>query len=89
MLTPLLLPAAEHGLLPLFAFPAGAVLYYKHLPILLVVVSLVYSATRYDDWGRILIEAVWWGLKLLAFLVAIGVVLVIVWKWWPSSFSPW
>ena len=30
---------------------------YWHLPILLVVFSLVYSATRHDRWDRILREA--------------------------------
>ena len=46
----LLSPANEHGLLPLLAAAGVDPIYYKHLPILLVVVSLVYAATRYDDW---------------------------------------
>ena len=29
---------------------------YWQLPILIVVISLVYSATRYDQWGAILPE---------------------------------
>ena len=33
---------------------------YWQLPILIVVISLVYSATRYDEWGAILREAVRW-----------------------------
>lgn len=49
--------------------------YYKHFPLLLVVISLVYAATRYDDWGQISREAIRWGLKLLLFLVLIGAVL--------------
>ena len=37
---------------PLFAYNV----YLVHLPILIVVVSVVYSATRYDQWGAILKE---------------------------------
>ena len=33
---------------------------YWHFPILLVTVSLVYSATRYENWPDILREAVQW-----------------------------
>ncbi len=42
---------------PLFAYN----IYLVHLPILIVIVSLVYSATRYDQWGAILKEALRWG----------------------------
>jgi ABC-type Fe3+ transport system permease subunit len=48
---------------------------YWHLPILIVVVSLVYSATRHDSWDKIVREAVHWGVRMTTFLVAIGVVL--------------
>jgi len=48
---------------------------YAQLPILIVVISLVYSATRYDEWRSILIEAFRWGSRMIAFLVGIGVVL--------------
>jgi hypothetical protein len=58
---------------PLFAFGI-----YWHLPILIVVVSLVYSATRYDHWSAILHESVRWGLRLAGFLVGIGVILYLV-----------
>jgi hypothetical protein len=51
---------------------------YVHLPILIVVVSLVYSATRHDDWGKILHEAVHWGLRMTTFLLTIGVVLYVL-----------
>jgi hypothetical protein len=61
-------------LIPEFA----AVPYYWHLPILIVIVSLVYSATRFDQWGPILREAVRWGLRLSAFLLVIVVVLYVV-----------
>jgi hypothetical protein len=56
----------------------AAVPYYWHLPILIVVVSLVYSATRFDQWGPIVREAVRWGLRLTGFLFAIVVVLYVV-----------
>lgn len=59
---------------PFAAFlPPGSI--YWHLPILIVVISLVYSATRYDQWGPILREAFRWGLRLTGFLVAIAVIL--------------
>jgi hypothetical protein len=53
-------------------------LYLIDLPLLVVLISLVYSATRYDDWGPIFKEAVRWGLRLVAFLGGIGVVLYIM-----------
>ena len=49
--------------------------FYLHLPILIVVVSLVYSATRHDDWNKILREALSWGIRMFTFLLVIGVVL--------------
>jgi hypothetical protein len=51
---------------------------FYQLPILIVVISLVYSATRYDDWGSIFHEAIRWGGRMALFLVAIGVVLFLV-----------
>jgi hypothetical protein len=51
---------------------------YWELPILLVVVSLVYSATRYDRWDLIWREALRWGLRMTAFLGGIGIVLYAV-----------
>ena len=59
--------------LPLFAISI-----YWHLPVLIVIVSIVYSATRSDNWRKILHEALSWGLRLGGFLVGIGVVLYIV-----------
>jgi hypothetical protein len=52
---------------------------FWHLPILIVIISLVYSATRYDEWGPIFREALRWGLRLAGFLVVIGVALYL-WK---------
>ena len=66
-------------MLPSLPIPELAVVpYYWHLPLLIVVVSLVYSATRFDQWGPILREAVRWGLRLSAFLLAILVILYVV-----------
>jgi len=45
---------------------------YWHLPILIVVVSIVYSATRFDNWGMIFHEAFRWGLRMSLFLFGIG-----------------
>jgi hypothetical protein len=51
---------------------------YWHFPVLLVVVSLVYSATRFEAWDQILREAVSWGARMAGFLVTIGVALYLV-----------
>jgi hypothetical protein len=52
--------------------------YYIHLPILIVLISLVYSATRYEEWASIGHEALRWGLRMAMFLVGIGVVIWVV-----------
>ncbi len=51
---------------------------YWNLPILLVVVSLVYAATRHDHWDKILREAFSWGLRITLFLFSIGMTLYLV-----------
>jgi len=50
---------------------------YWDLPVLLVVFSLVYSATRHDRWDRILREALGWGLRVGGFLLVVGVALYV------------
>ena len=62
----------------LFAQIGPNALYYLHVPVLLVLISLVYSATRYDQWQHILREALRWGMRLLTFLVVIALVLYAV-----------
>ncbi|MBI1914308.1 MAG: hypothetical protein HYS12_06160 [Planctomycetes bacterium] len=52
--------------------------FYWHLPLVIVLVSLVYSATRYDQWGLILREALRWGVLLTRFLVIVIFVLFLV-----------
>ena len=52
--------------------------FYWHLPLVIVLISLVYSATRYDQWNLILREAGRWGLRLTGFLLAVIFVLFLV-----------
>jgi hypothetical protein len=58
--------------------PLLAVHYYWHLPLLIVLVSLVYGATRYDEWPFILRESFRWGIRLTGFLFAIIIILFLV-----------
>jgi hypothetical protein len=51
---------------------------YWHLPVLIVVISLVYSATRFEEWRNIVREAARWGLRMTSFLCAIAVCLYIL-----------
>ena len=51
---------------------------YWQLPILIVVISLVYSATRFDRWDQILREALRWGVRMAGFLLGIAVVLFVM-----------
>jgi hypothetical protein len=51
---------------------------YMQLPVVLAIVSLVYSATRFDRWWPIVLEAVHWGWRMAAFLLVIGLVLFLV-----------
>jgi hypothetical protein len=62
----------------LLAQTTSHLLYYVHVPVLLILISLVYSATRFDQWNLILREAVRWGLRLLLFLLVIVVVLYVI-----------
>jgi hypothetical protein len=58
--------------------PPFASTIFWHLPILLVVVSLVYSATRHDQWRHILYEAGRWGVRMALFLGGIALVLFLL-----------
>ena len=51
---------------------------YWHLPVMIVLISLVYSATRHDQWGAILREAFRWGVRMTTFLVVIGLVVYVL-----------
>jgi len=48
---------------------------YLHLPVLIAVVSLVYSATRHDRRDKIVREALHWGARMTTFLLTIGLLL--------------
>lgn len=52
--------------------------YYVHLPLLIVLVSLVYGATRYDELHLILRESWRWGGRLLVFLFSVMFILFLV-----------
>jgi hypothetical protein len=54
---------------------------YWDLPVLIVVVSLVYSATRFEDWGAIVREATRWGRRMLVFLCGIAAALYLLSLW--------
>jgi hypothetical protein len=63
---------------PPFAVPGGWLTVALHLPVLLVAVSLVYSATRHDRWDLILKEAVVWGVRMAVFLLGLGALLFVL-----------
>jgi len=46
---------------------------YWHFPMLIITVSMVYAATRFENWNEIFREALVWGLRMTLFLVGIGV----------------
>ena len=48
------------------------------LPLLIVLTSLVYSASRHESWKEIGAEAVRWGLRLALFMLSIVAVLLVV-----------
>jgi hypothetical protein len=48
---------------------------YLHLPLMLLVISLVYSATRHEAWDEILVEAFRWGIRMLGFMAIVAIVL--------------
>ena len=57
---------------------------YWHLPVLILAISLVYSATRYDPWNAIVQETLRWIWRMTAFLGSIGLVLYLFVAWWVS-----
>ena len=75
---------------PLFA-SNGWMTVALHLPVLLVAVSLVYSATRHDRWDLILKEAVGWGVRMAGFLLGLGALLYVLSTYpnlWPVFLFP-
>ena len=57
--------------IPPFAAAWSSLPFYWHLPLMIVVISLVYSATRFDDWNHILHEAFRWGVRMTTFLLGV------------------
>jgi hypothetical protein len=51
---------------------------YFHLLFLIPIISLVYSATRFDEWPMILHEAWRWGLRMALFLLLIAAVILLL-----------
>jgi len=51
---------------------------YWDLPLLIIIVSMIYSATRFDRWELIVREAIRWGLRMSMFLGGIGLGLYVV-----------
>jgi hypothetical protein len=62
----------------MIAAVSGIALIYWHFPVLLVVISLVYSAARYETWPAILREACRWGARMAFFLFVVGAVLYLL-----------
>jgi hypothetical protein len=60
------------------AAPLSAVSIYWHLPLVIILISLVYSATRFENWGAIFHEAWRWGVRMMGFLVGIAAVLYLI-----------
>jgi hypothetical protein len=52
-----------------------AVSIYWHLPLMLLVISLVYSASRHENWNEILGEAFRWGIRMFGFMFVVALVL--------------
>jgi hypothetical protein len=65
---------ADALLVPLF----GSGVVWLHLPVLILVISLVYGATRFDDWPHILREAGRWVFRLTGFLFIVVFVLFVL-----------
>jgi hypothetical protein len=55
-------------------------LIYVQLLFLIPIISLVYSATRFDEWPTIFHEAWRWGLRMTGFLLAIAVAIYLLAK---------
>lgn len=51
---------------------------YVQMPFLIVLVSIVYAATRHDHWDMILKDAYQWGRNIVVFLGGIGIVLFVL-----------
>ena len=59
---------------PLFAHN----IYLIDLPLMVVLISLVYSATHYDQWRPIFREALRCGVRLVGFLGVVALILYLL-----------
>ena len=50
---------------------------------MLLVISLVYSATRHEQWDEILGEAFRWGIRMFGFMLVVALVLYGASLLWP------
>ncbi len=64
---------------PLLA--VNSMLVLAHLPFLLITVGFVYAATRHDDWGLIVREALAWVVRMGGFLLGLGALLWVFSTW--------
>ena len=70
--------------------PLASASIYWDLPVLLIAVSLVYSATRHDRWDRIVKEAAGWIGRMVGFLGGLGVLLYVLSTYphlWPYALA--
>ncbi len=51
---------------------------YIDLPLLLAIISVIYAATRHDRWDKIISEAIHWGIRIVLFLLSIGIILYLI-----------
>ncbi|MFO0948628.1 MAG: hypothetical protein U1D30_22340 [Planctomycetota bacterium] len=56
----------------------GEINSHWYLPPLVIAISLVYSATRFEDWRLIFTHAIRWALYILTFLAGAYVLLYLV-----------
>jgi uncharacterized membrane protein YfcA len=64
---------------------------YWHLPPLVLAVSLVYAATRHEDWNRILWRTLYWVRYILGFLGSAFIALLLLdyfrESWWKPALA--
>ncbi|GIW85362.1 MAG: hypothetical protein KatS3mg107_1022 [Gemmataceae bacterium] len=51
---------------------------YIDLPLLLAIISIIYAATRHDRWDKIISETIHWGIRIILFLISIGIILYLI-----------
>jgi hypothetical protein len=61
--------------------PLFAASIYVDMPVLMIAIALVYSATRHDDWTQIFKEAGRWLVHIVLFLGGVGIGLAVLSKW--------